>query len=229
MTGFENSNKRKGSAMAYGKSGLDYRPTTAEEASGRNPNQKLHDKLLAIRNGKQGRWGKPNTSGKNVLTLVSDIILNLAFAADKDTLNFAARQLFERMSRSEILCWLCEEARYTFRLNQEQYGNNPKGEPIKTECGYTRGHTNLEQIQRLTREMITEKYGAEDWHSRYRPYNKVYISDVKYGRFLREHGLSHRLGGQITEADLPPINLSALSGNDVLAKREMMIRLTCKM
>lgn len=216
--------------MGYGNvENWSHHPRTAEEAAGRTPAQRLHDKLLALRNGKQGYWIHPSGRWMEdhfLRSLVSGIILNLAFAVEKGTLNFASRQMFERMSRAEIMCWLFEEARYVLDLNKKQYGNNPNGDPIKIEFGYTRGHTNMGHIVRLTREEITEKYGAEDWHSRYRPHEEVYVSDVKYGQFLREHGLGHRYGGNVTEADLPPIDVSAFSGNDPFARCEAMLRLT---
>ena len=210
--------------MLYGKNGLSTTPTTAEEARGRNPDQRLHDKLLAIRNGKQGYWSKDSYwTVCPLIYLVSEIILCLALTARKGSLNFASRQMFEKMSRQEILCWLFEEARYALRLNKDQYGNNPEGKALKEEFGYTRDHTNLKEILRLTREEILEKYGAEDRRSRHRPHNKVYIEDVKYGQFLREHGLGHRHGGNITREDLLPVDPSALSGNDPFEKREALL------
>jgi hypothetical protein len=213
----------------YGKSGLSTQPTTTAEANGRSANQRLHDKLLAIRNGRRdlGRNRNNVRSGSSgcLFVLTSDVVLNLAFAAEEGKLSPSAKHLFESLTRAEILCLLLRQIATACNDNKELFGYKEKmGWP-----GYhdhdSREHQLLCNILRLTREEVTEGYGAEDWHSHYRPYDKVHISDVSYGQFLRDYGLGHRYGGNITEDDLPPIDFSALHGSEVFARAQTMRRL----
>jgi hypothetical protein len=204
-------------------------PDSATTANGRILSAKaesrsLHNKLIAIRNGKQGHRIFKLWYESRALSITSAVILNLAFAAEKDKLNHVARLLFKKLSRAEILCLILEEVRYSLHLNRQKYGT-PK-ESWVSEGIFCKGDPEIHHIARLTREEVTEKYGAEDWHSRYRryrPYDKVSVSDVKYARFLCKHNLSHRYGSNVTEADLPPIEESALV-NDPYARREAMLR-----
>lgn len=212
----------------YGVNGLSSVPTTAKEAAGRNANQKLEEKLLTIRNGRRdmGRNRHHISFGpsQTTLNLASDVVLNLVFAAGEGRLNQAARHLFEKLTRAEILCWMLQEVAYAYRLNKDRFGYKEE-KNRRSSVDRSESDVLLRNIFRLTREEVTEKYGAEDWHSRYRPYERVYESDVEYGQFLRDHGLGYRYGGNITEADLPPIDVSALFGHDVFAKATAMRRL----
>jgi len=210
----------------YGKNGMNLVPTTAKEARRRNADQKLHDKLLAIRNGRrqmgQNRPGHGRSLG--LIELTSDVVLNLVFAIEHGKLNPQVRCLFEKLTRAEILCWLLQEISYVYRMNKERYGYKEERKHFFS-IKPSESDVLLHNIFRLTREEITEKYGAEDWHSHYRVNNEIYECDVAYGKFLRDHGLGYCYGGNITEADLPPIDVSALYGNDPLARATTMQRL----
>ena len=204
------------------------RPSNAKEANGRNAMQRLHDKLYAMYGGKhveaaqRGDYYRPNT----VVKLVDEIILSLCFAIEEGKLTHAAHCMFQKLTRAEILCWLLQEAAYVYRLNKERYGYKEEKEARRFGLDRrTPQQALLDNIFRLTREELIEKYGAEDWHSHYRVDDKVYESDVAYGKFLRDNGLNHRYGANITKADLPPIDMSALYGDDVLAKADTMRRL----
>ncbi len=202
---------------------------TAKEAIKRSSDQKLHDKILAVRNGRQAKSRNrriPSWCSEGALGLIHDLILNLAFSAEKGELSVSAKYLFERLTRAEILCALLQETKFWFNLNKKQYGTRDlkRGKCQCKQC--SPDDPLLTLIYRVTLEQLTQKYGAENWVSNHRyGETKIYPSDVKYGEFLRSHNLGHLPGGNITEDDLPPINWPALSGSDPFARREVFLRL----
>jgi len=204
-----------------------WRPGTKEEAMGRNANTKLHDKILALRNGRQAKSRTRRPNGglfTSVLYLTDQIILNLAFAAERGKLNQVARNLFNKLSRAEILCWLLQEADHAYRLNKERYGYKKDTTPFFLKIEKSPADILIDNICRLTLDEVLEKYGASECRS-----ERIFVSDVHYGEFLRVRGLGHRPGGNVTRDDLPSINWQALQSGDPLAKREAMIRAASNM
>ncbi len=175
--------------------------------------KRIHDKLLAVRRGTVSK--SRNWQGYSAPQLADDISLNLAFAAEKGQLTPEQYEHFDTATRAELVCEFLAEARDMLGKNIKTYGVD-----TSKRWGRTDTDMNLEKnVYRLTRVQLSEKHGVDDWHSSYRVNNEVYVDDVLYGRFLREHGLTDQKGAEITEADLPSLESVFKSNQPDVLKR----------
>lgn len=158
------------------------------------------------------RSGRRNWQGYTMIQLTRDVLCDLSTAWRKGKLPTEHQNRFLMTPRAELMCEILMEAKEAFEKNIDQFGADRRW------CfwGETEAQALLRKnVFRLTRDEILEKYGVE--HYRYG--NEVYVDDVVYARFLRDNDLGHRKEAAITEDDLPPI-----TGNDVFARRDIMMR-----
>lgn len=179
----------------------------------------IHDKLLAVRrriSGKRSRYDLQSAPA-----LAGDILLNLAFAAKDGKLTQEQYAHFDAVSRAELGCEVLTEARDALTQNRERYGIDT------SKRWWRRRDPDREKelcVFRLTRAQLSDRYAVSDWHSEYRPYG-LGVSDVLYGRFLRENGLTNQKGSEVTEEDLPSLRSIAESDQpDFLKRRELFQR-----
>jgi hypothetical protein len=174
--------------------------------------EKIHDRLLAVR---RGTVGKNGLLGRFESQLANDVVFNLALAAQDGKLTADQYQHFAASTRADLVSELLFEARELLNQNRTKYEVSTKP------YGMTDAEMNLEKnVYRLTRAQLSEKHSVNDWHSSYRVNGEVYVDDVLYGRFLREHGLTDQRGAQITEADLPQLD----GGNSVMSRYKTLQR-----
>ena len=182
----------------------------------RTSNQRVHDKLLGVRN--MLDWNKVGGLLYSAPMIVHDLTFYMAIAAQDGKLTEEQCEHILGTPRSDLLCEYLSEARNELAQNREQYGGMTwlqsfsLVEPYHFSSSKRDKQHNLDNnISRLTREQLCQKYGIEEWRS-----NKTkYVNDVLYARFLNENGLSDMPGAEVTEADLEPV-----SGNDVFSRRE---------
>ena len=169
--------------------------------------KRIHDKLLAVRRGTVGK--SRNWQGYSAPQLANDVVLNLAFAAEKGQLTPEQYSHFDEATRAELVCEFLAEARDVLGENRENYGAMTNKERARLFCsGEYDKQLNLDKsVYRLTRAQLIDKYGIENWNDgRSRHDGEVFVDDVLYGRFLRENGLTEQKGSEITEADLPKLD-----------------------
>jgi hypothetical protein len=184
--------------------------------------KKAHDKLLGVRNNLQ--WRKIGGQCHSAPLIVNDLTLNLAFAAEKGKLSEAQYTHILETPRADLLCEYLNEAREVWQGNKERFEVKTSG-PGTWGGGNDRDMNLEKNVYRLTRAQLSDKHGVDDWHSSYRPHNEVYVDDVLYGRFLREHGLTDQKGAEITEDDLPSLeSISKSNKPDVLKRYSAMQR-----
>ena len=178
--------------------------------------KRIHDKLLAVRRN-IGPKKQRQIYNFTTLNVADDVVLNLAFAAEKGELTPEQYRHFDTATRAELVCEFLAEARDLLGQNRTTYGVDTT-KPIWKQ---TDSDMNLEKnVYRLTRAQLSEKYGVDDWHSSYhRRRGEVFADDVLYGRFLREHGLTNQEGAEITEADLPSLESIFKSNHPEVLKR----------
>jgi len=183
--------------------------------------KRIHDKLLAVRRSTVGK--SRNWQGYSAPQLANDVVLNLAFAAEKGQLTPEQYSHFDESTRAELVCEFLVEARDVLSQNRVKYGAMTNKERAKLFCsGEYDKQLNLDKsVYRLTRAQLLDKQGVENWNDdRSRFKGKVFVDDVLYGRFLREQGLTEQKGSDITEADLPQLD----RGNDVYARYDALQR-----
>lgn len=82
--------------------------------------KRMHDKLLTVRKGTVGK--SRNWQGYSVPQLANDVVLNLAFAAEKGQLTQEQYNHFDSATRAELVCEFLAEARDVLVKNRETYG-----------------------------------------------------------------------------------------------------------
>lgn len=183
--------------------------------------KRIHDKLLAVRRGTVGKSG--NWQGYSAPQLANDVVLNLAFAAEKGQLTPEQYSHFDEATRAELVCEFLTEARDVLGQNRTKYGAMTNKERSRLfGSGEYDKQLNLDKsVYRLTRAQLIDKYGVENWNDdRSRHDGEIFVDDVLYGRFLREHGLTEQKGSEITETDLPELD----GGNSVMSRYKTLQR-----
>lgn len=170
----------------------------------------IRNRVSSFRSGL--RSGRHNWQGYTMIQLTRDVLCDLSIAWRKGKLPVDCQSRFLMTPRAELMCEILLEAKEALEQNLDKFGADRRN----WFWNQTEAQSLLRKnVFRLTRDEILEKYGVEHW----RHENKVYVDDVVYARFLRENDLDHRKEAAITEDDLPPI-----TGNDVFARRDMVMR-----